>query len=49
MKKWTVSFRCLRRVYHTHTENYDNISTVPKTLIKMLFNVSTLLDQICQT
>jgi len=24
-----------QRVYHTHTENFYNISTVPKTLTKM--------------
>lgn len=33
IKKSTVSCRCLQRVYHAHTENFCNISTVPKTLI----------------
>ena len=33
---------CLQRVYHTHTENFYNISAVRKTLIKMLFTMSTL-------
>ena len=42
-KKWTISFRCLQRVYHTHTENFDNnMPTVPKTLIRIFFNMSTL-------
>jgi len=30
------------RLSHTHNENFCNISTVPKTLIKMLFHMSTL-------
>jgi len=41
-KKWTILFCCLQRIYHKHTENFCNISTVPKTLIEMLFNMSTL-------
>ena len=35
-------FHCLKRVYRTRTENFYNISTVLKTLIKMLLNISTL-------
>jgi len=35
IKKWTISFLCLQCVHHTHTENFYNISTVPKTLIKI--------------
>jgi len=30
IKKWTISFFCIQRVYHTHTENFYNISTVAK-------------------
>jgi len=42
-KKWTISFCCLNHVYHTHNENFHNVSTVVlKTLIKMLFSMSTL-------
>ena len=41
-KKWTISFRCLQRVCHAHTENFFNMPTIPKTLIKMLFNTFTL-------
>jgi len=41
-KKRTISFCCLQRLYHAHTENFYNISTVSKTIIKMLFNMSTL-------
>jgi len=33
--KWTISFCYQEHVYHTHIENFYNISTVPKTLIKM--------------
>jgi len=25
IKKWTISFCCLQRVYHTHTKNFYNI------------------------
>ena len=41
-KKWTISFCCLQSVWHTHTENFYNTSTVPRTLTKMLFSMSTL-------
>ena len=34
IKTWTISFHCLQCVHHTHTENFYNISTVTKTLIK---------------
>jgi len=41
-KKWTISCYCLQDAYHAHTENFYNISKVTKTVIKMLFNTSTV-------
>jgi len=41
-KNWTISFRWLQRVCHTCTKISTTYSTVPKTLIKMLLNMSTL-------
>ena len=42
IKNWTILLSCLQGVDNTHTENFYNIYTVPKTLIKMLFDNSTL-------
>ena len=47
-KKWTISFYCLQCVYHTHTKNFYNIFTVHKTLIIMLFSMSTLHCNKCK-
>ena len=48
LKKWTILLRRLQHVYYTHTGNIYNISTVPKTLIKMLLNMSTQLAAITE-
>ena len=37
IKKWTISYHCLDRLYHTDAENFYNvfIFRVPKTLVRM--------------
>jgi len=37
-----ISLPTTYTVYHTETENFYNLSTVPETLIKLLINMSTL-------
>ena len=43
IKKWTISLHCLQCVYHTHTENFYNISLVPKTrtILQRILNINS--------